>query len=205
MPSNLWVNVAQVSHVVFEFSLFVVSHFNILFVFGDPSQNQGRSSGLVCAVVAVDLFVEPHPDTFRFVLLHVLIVPEALNVARTLATTSGNRDDVIQVDDVPVHVTGKYLPEETHNLVRDGVEFQFDGLAEEATLRTNTAQNQIYQFVLKNPDCHQKTIVNELEMKKGNVSRDIKKLIETGMVFGNSTIGYRVNSATIDNFDNSDN
>lgn len=104
-----------------------------------------------------------------------------------------------------LHVTGKYLPEETHNLVRDGVEFQFDGLAEEATLRINTAQNQIYQFVRQNPDCHQKIIVNELEMKKGNVSRDIKKLIETGMVLGNSTIGYRVNSATIDNFDNSDN
>ena len=74
-----------------------------------------------------------------------------------------------------LHVTGKYLPEETHNLVRDGVEFQFDGLAEEASLRTNSAQNHIYNYILENPDCHQKTISNELKMKKGNVSRDIKK------------------------------
>ena len=98
-----------------------------------------------------------------------------------------------------LYVTGKYIPDETYNVVRNGIEFEFDGLAEEAILRINSAQNQIYGFIIENPDCHQKTISNELKMKKGNVSRDIKKLIETGMVFGNSTIGYRVNRATSDN------
>ena len=104
-----------------------------------------------------------------------------------------------------LHVTGKYVPDETFNLARNGVEFEIEGLAKDAQLKMNPAQYRIYQFILENPDCYQKTMINELEMKKGNISRDIKKLIETGMVFGNSTIGYRVNSATIDNFDNSDN
>ena len=104
-----------------------------------------------------------------------------------------------------LHVTGKYVPDETFNLVRNGVEFEFDGLADEAKLRMNSAQNQIYGFILENPDCHQKTISNELEMKKGNVCRDIKKLIEKGVVLGNPVVGYRVKKLTADNFDNSDN
>ena len=65
-----------------------------------------------------------------------------------------------------LHVTGKYVPDETFNLVRNGVEFEFDGLAEEAILRMNSARHQIYGFILENPDCHQKTISNELEMKR---------------------------------------
>jgi len=104
-----------------------------------------------------------------------------------------------------LYVTGKYIPDETYNVVRNGVEFEFDGLAEEAILRMNSAQNQIYGFITENPDCHQKTISNELEMKKGNVSRDIKKLIETGMILGNPVVGYRVKHVPTDNFDNSDN
>lgn len=101
-----------------------------------------------------------------------------------------------------LYVTGKYIPDETYNVVRNGVEFEFDGLAEEAILRMNSAQNQIYGFILENPDCHQKTISNELEMKKGNVSRDIKKLIETGMILGNPVVGYRVKHVPTDNSDN---
>ena len=101
-----------------------------------------------------------------------------------------------------LHVTGKYVPDETFNLVRNGVEFEIEGFAKDAHLKMNPAQYRIYQFIRENPDCYQKTMINELEMKKGNISRDIKKLIETGMVFGNSTIGYRVNSATTDNLDN---
>ena len=104
-----------------------------------------------------------------------------------------------------LHVTGKYIPDETYNVVRNGVEFEFDGLAKEALLRMNSAQNQIYGFILENPDCHQKTISNELEMKKGNVCRDIKKLIETEMILGNPVVGYRVKHVPADNFDNSDN
>ena len=70
--------------------------------------------------------------------------------------------------------------------------------------RSPIAESNI-RVELENPDCHQKTISNELEMKKGNVSRDIKKLIETGMILGNPIVGYRVKHVPTDNFDNSDN
>lgn len=103
-----------------------------------------------------------------------------------------------------LHVTGKYIPDKTHNLVRDGVEFKFDGLAEEAMLRMSNAQNQIYQYVLNNPDCHQKNIIDALSMDKGNVSRAIGKLISKGIIIGDAVRGYQA-ERTGDNPDNHDN
>ena len=91
-----------------------------------------------------------------------------------------------------LHVTGKYVPDETFNLVRNGVEFEIEGLAKDAQLRMNPTQNEIYQFIAANPDCHQKTIVNALTLDKGNVSRDIGKLITAEYISGDAVRGYVV-------------
>ena len=100
-----------------------------------------------------------------------------------------------------LHVTGKYVPDETFNLVRNGVEFEIEGLSKDAKLRMNPTQNEIYQFIAGNPDCHQKTIVNALSLDKGNVSRDISKLIAAEHISGDAVRGYVVRQHA-DNPDN---
>jgi len=100
-----------------------------------------------------------------------------------------------------LHVTGKYVPDETFNLVRNGVEFEIEGLAKDAQLRMNPTQNEIYQFIAANPDCHQKTIVKALTLDKGNVSRDIGKLIAAEHISGDAVRGYVVRQHG-DNADN---
>ena len=100
-----------------------------------------------------------------------------------------------------LHVTGKYIPDETFNLVRNGVEFEIEGLAKDAKLRMNPTQNDIYQFIAANPDCHQKTIVNALSLDKGNVSRAIGKLIAAEHISGDAVRGYDVRQHA-DNADN---
>ena len=100
-----------------------------------------------------------------------------------------------------LHVTGKYVPDETFNLIRNGVEFEIEGLAKDAELRMNHTQNEIYQFIAANPDCHQKTIVTALSLDKGNVSRDIRKLIAAEHISGDATRGYVVRQHA-DNPDN---
>jgi len=100
-----------------------------------------------------------------------------------------------------LHVTGKYIPDETYNLVRKGVEFEIEGLAKDAQLRMNPTQNAIYQFIAANPDCHQKTIVDALSLDKGNVSRDIGKLIAAEHINGDAVRGYVVRQHA-DNPDN---
>ena len=91
-----------------------------------------------------------------------------------------------------LYVTGKYIPDETYNVVRNGVEFEIEGLAKDAKLRMNPTQNEIYQFIAANPDCHQKTIVDALSLDKGNVSRDIGKLIAADYISGDALRGYFV-------------
>ena len=100
-----------------------------------------------------------------------------------------------------LHVTGKYVPDETFNLVRNGVEFEIEGFATDAKLRMNPTQNEIYQFISANPDCNQKTIVNALSLDKGNVSRDIGKLIAAEHISGDAIRGYVIRQHT-DNPDN---
>ena len=103
-----------------------------------------------------------------------------------------------------LHVTGKYIPDKTHNLVRDGVEFEIEGLAKDAQLRRHPTQNEMYQFIASNPYCHQKTIVNALSIDKGNVSRDIGKLIAAEHISGDAIRGYVVRQHG-DNHDDSNN
>ena len=91
-----------------------------------------------------------------------------------------------------LHVTGKYVPDETFNVVRNGVEFLIEGLAKDAKLKMNPTQNEIYQFIASNPDCHQKTIVNASSLDKGNVCRDIGKLIAAEHISGDAIRGYVV-------------
>ena len=91
-----------------------------------------------------------------------------------------------------LHVTGKYIPDETYNLIRKGVEFEIEGLAKDAQLGMNPTQNEIYQFIAANPDCHQKTIVDALSLDKGNLSRDIRKLIAAEHISGDAVRGYVV-------------
>ena len=65
-----------------------------------------------------------------------------------------------------LHMTGKYIPDKTHNLVRDGVEFEIEGFAKDARLRRHPTQNEIFQFISANPDCRQKAIVKALSLDK---------------------------------------
>ena len=74
-------------------------------------------------------------------------------------------------------------------------------MAKDAKLRMNPTQNDIYQFIAANPDCQQKTIVDALSLDKGNVSRDIGKLIAAEHISGDAVRGYVVRQHA-DNPDN---
>jgi len=103
-----------------------------------------------------------------------------------------------------LHSTGKFSPDVVHSLKRDGAGFEFDGSAEEANLRATKGLHRLYELIKENPGIQQKEIVLVLEQPKGNVSRDIRKLIERGFIEGNPFEGYAVINTT-DNLDNLDN
>jgi len=59
-------------------------------------------------------------------------------------------------------------------------------------------------MIAKNPNINQSEIIKALNLPKGNVSRDISKLIKLGFIGGNPSEGYTALSTT-DNLDNLDN
>ena len=103
-----------------------------------------------------------------------------------------------------VHVTGKFSVDAVHNLKKDGPVFEFNGSAKGAELKTKKGLNRNYVMILESPNIKQSEMVEALNLPKGNVSRDISKLIKRGLIEGNPSEGYTALSTT-DNLDNLDN
>ena len=103
-----------------------------------------------------------------------------------------------------VHVTGKFSVDAVHNLKKDGPVFEFDGTAKEAELKSKKGLNRIYEMIAENPNINQSEIIKALNLPKGNVSRDISKLIKRGLIEGDPSEGYTLINKT-DNLDNLDN
>ena len=85
---------------------------------------------------------------------------------------------------------------------KNGIFYEIDGLERDRLLQRKTAQNEIFECIKENPHIKQKEIVEKLKKPKGNISRDIAKLLKENYITGNSSEGYL---ATIDNLDNLDN
>ena len=109
-----------------------------------------------------------------------------------------------QANQFSLHATGKFSIDAVHNLKKDGPVFDFDGSAKEAELKSKKGLNRIYEMISENPNIKQSEMLEALELPKGNISRDIKKLIERGFIEGNPFEGYTVINTT-DNLDNLDN
>ena len=109
-----------------------------------------------------------------------------------------------QANQFSLHVTGKFSVDAVHNLKKDGPVFEFDGTAKEAELKSKKGLNRIYEMIAENPNINQSEIIKALNLPKGNVSRDISKLIKLGFIGGNPSEGYTALSTT-DNLDNPDN
>ena len=83
-----------------------------------------------------------------------------------------------------------------------GLMTEVDGLERDRLIQRKTAQNEIFECNKTNPQTKQKQIVEKLNKPKGNVSRDITKLLKDDYITGNSFKGYL---ATPDNHDKLDN
>ena len=105
-----------------------------------------------------------------------------------------------QPNQFTLHGKGKFTEDVALNLKREGCLFKFDGSQYEARLKKHSGQYRVYEFVRDNPDCFQKQIVEKAGIKKQNVSRNIRILVELGYVMGNNIIGYRI-TGTLDDSD----
>ena len=85
---------------------------------------------------------------------------------------------------------------------KNGIFYEIDGLERDRLLQRKTAQNEIFECIKENPRIKQSEIVEKLNKHKGNVSRDITKLLKQNYITGNSSEGYL---AILDNVDNLDN
>ena len=73
---------------------------------------------------------------------------------------------------------------------KNGIFYEIDGLERDRLLQRKTAQNAIFECIKENPHIKQKEIVEKLKKPKGNVSRDITKLLKENYITGNSSEGY---------------
>ena len=104
---------------------------------------------------------------------------------------------------VKLHSEGKMGKPTTFSMIKkNGIFYEIDGLERDRLLKRKTAQNEIFECIKENPHIKQKEIVEKLKKPKGNISRDITKLLKENYITGNSSEGYL---ATIDNPDNPDN
>ena len=103
-----------------------------------------------------------------------------------------------------LHATGKFIVDEVHSLKLCGTTFEFDGSAKEADLKNKKGLLSIHELVSQNPQIKQSEIAAKLKKSKGNVSRDIAKLIQRGLLKGCPEEGYAVIKLA-DNLDNLDN
>ena len=104
---------------------------------------------------------------------------------------------------VKLHSEGKMGKPTTFSMVKkNGIFYEIDGLERDRLIQRKTAQNEIFECIKANPEIKQKQIVEKLNKPKGNVSRDITKLLKDDYITGNSFKGYL---ATPDNHDKLDN
>ena len=104
---------------------------------------------------------------------------------------------------VKLHSEGKMGKPTTFSMVKkNGIFYEIDGLERDRLIQRKTAQNEIFECIKENPHIKQKEIVEKLNKLKGNISRDITKLLKKDYIIGNSSEGYL---ATLDNVDNLDN
>lgn len=89
-------------------------------------------------------------------------------------------------------MTGKFMPGESHNMVKTNGLFEIQGHAKDAARERNKAQNAIYNLIKDNAGIKQFEIANELNKQTSNVSRDVKKLLKNGHITGSSAEGYSI-------------
>mgnify|MGYP002832115790 CR=1 FL=1 len=104
---------------------------------------------------------------------------------------------------VKLHSEGKMGKPTTFSVVKkNGIFYEIDGLERDRLLKRKSAQNEIFECIKENSHIKQKEIVEKLNKPKGNISRDIIKLLKQNYITGNSSEGYL---AILDNVDNLDN
>ena len=104
---------------------------------------------------------------------------------------------------VKLHSEGKMGKPTTFSMVKkNGIFYEIDGLERDRLIQRKTAQNEIFKCIKANPGIKQKQIVEKLNKSKGNVSRDITKLLKEDYITGNSFEGYLAIPDNRDNFDN---
>ena len=91
-----------------------------------------------------------------------------------------------------LHVTGKFTPDNSWNMVRTNGLFEIDGHTKDAARKRNKAQNAIYNLIKENAGIKQIQIATKLSKQASNVSRDVKKLLKTGHLTGSPIEGYTI-------------
>ena len=74
-----------------------------------------------------------------------------------------------------------------------------DGLERDRLLQRKSAQNEIFKCSKENPHIKQKEIVEKLNKPKGDISKDITKLLKENYITGNFSEGYLVTPDNVDN------
>lgn len=89
-----------------------------------------------------------------------------------------------------LHVTGKFTPDKSWNMVKKNGLFEIDGYAADAARKQNAAQHAIYNLIKDNAGIKQFEIADKLNKQKSNVSRDVKKLLKNSHITGTPAEGY---------------
>ena len=85
---------------------------------------------------------------------------------------------------------------------QNGIFYEIDGLERDRLLKRKSAQNEIFECIKENSHIKQKEIVEKLNKPKGNISRDITKLLKENYITGNSSEGYLATPDNVDNLEN---
>ncbi|MBT5001210.1 MAG: AAA family ATPase [Tateyamaria sp.] len=91
-----------------------------------------------------------------------------------------------------LHVTGKFTPDKSWNMVKKNGLFEIDEHAIDAARKRNKAQDAIYNLIKENAGIKQFEIAKKLNKQTSNVSRDVKKLLKTGHLLGSPSDGYTI-------------
>ena len=104
---------------------------------------------------------------------------------------------------IKLHSEGKMGKTTTFLMVKkNGIFYEIDGLERDRLLKRKSAQNEIFECIKENSHIKQKEIVEKLNKPKGNISRDITKLLKENYITGNSSEGYLATPDNVDNLEN---
>ena len=104
---------------------------------------------------------------------------------------------------IKLHSEGKMGKTTTFSMVKqNGIFYEIDGLERDRLLKRKSAQNEIFECIKENSHIKQKEIVEKLNKPKGNISRDITKLLKENYITGNSSEGYLATPDNVDNLEN---